>query len=250
MALRADLSLGHYGLWKGGVHHRDISAANLMYYWLEGKAIGVVNDFDLATLAGCERKFGDERTGTIPFMAMELLQKEGQGGTLLHRYGHEIESFIWVFLWVSCQCSETDGTLREGFLADLGKVCASECAEKKANFITIDPHLPEDVDGIRETIAWKCINFLFDQTYKRGKDSMSLKQCLTKLGRTDGSTSTAGDIKEEIAELRGKLYDEDVDEVFREFAAKILLPDFEVKVERAAKGTSLIQLRAPRIDSE
>ncbi|KAF8122602.1 hypothetical protein EV363DRAFT_1090508, partial [Boletus edulis] len=91
----------HYGLWKGTVHHRDISATNLMYYRKDGKAMGVVNDFDLSTLAGSEHEFSNERTGTIPFMAIELLDENGQKGLVTHLYRHEVESLIWAFAWIS-----------------------------------------------------------------------------------------------------------------------------------------------------
>ena len=65
---RSALLVCHYGLCKGGVHHCDINAANLMYYQVNGEAIVVVNDFDLSTLAGSERKFGNERTGALAFI--------------------------------------------------------------------------------------------------------------------------------------------------------------------------------------
>ena len=65
---RSALLVDHYGLCKGGVHHCDISAANLMYYQVNGEAMGVVNDFDLSTLAGSKCKFGNKRTGALAFI--------------------------------------------------------------------------------------------------------------------------------------------------------------------------------------
>jgi len=215
--------LCHYGLWKGGVQHRDISASNLMYYrQLDGKVIGVVNDFDLATLAGSERKFGNERTGTVPFMAMELLQKDGQDGCVVHRYRHEVESFIWVFLWVSCQCIASDGTLRKGFLDELGKVDAEKCAQKKAQFIS-SRHvaLPEDVDDDLTLHAWDCIAFLQLQMFNRAKLTVQLQKKRTQLGRMEDSEPTASQLKEEVAELEGKLNSEDVDRLFQDFSTAI-----------------------------
>ena len=44
---------------------------------------------------------GLERTGTLPFMAMELLENEGFDGKIPRRYDHELESFTWVLVWVS-----------------------------------------------------------------------------------------------------------------------------------------------------
>ncbi|ESK80715.1 other 1 protein kinase [Moniliophthora roreri MCA 2997] len=73
-----------------------------MYCEVTGKCI--LNDFDLATLMdpGTEvpdRK-GYERTGTRPFMAMDLLNKEGVMGLIYRRYRHDLESFFWVLVWV------------------------------------------------------------------------------------------------------------------------------------------------------
>ena len=104
-----------------------------MYYRAGGEVVGVMNDFRVSTLASSERKFGNEQTGTVPFMAIELLEKNGQNGTVAHKYRHEVESFIWVFVWVSCQCSTDTGTLREGFLDQLGKVDAIQCAKEKTS---------------------------------------------------------------------------------------------------------------------
>jgi hypothetical protein len=55
------------------VHHRDISVANLMYYHHKGKIYGVLNDYDLSILPDKMRTLGTERTGTWPFMAIDML---------------------------------------------------------------------------------------------------------------------------------------------------------------------------------
>ena len=44
---------------------------------------------------------GLERTGTLPFMDMELLREKGFDGKFPRRYEHELESFAWVLVWVS-----------------------------------------------------------------------------------------------------------------------------------------------------
>lgn len=67
----------------------------------------VLNDFDFACrlalntlLPECS---GSERTGTAPFMALELLADPGVMGELVRRYRHDLESFSWVLVWV-CVC--------------------------------------------------------------------------------------------------------------------------------------------------
>ncbi|KAG2357231.1 hypothetical protein BDR07DRAFT_1463667 [Suillus spraguei] len=69
--------LSHVTLWKQGVFHRDVSPDNLMWYWKDGKRVGVLNDYDLSSLADDTAPRGNERTGMRPFMALELLSTQG-----------------------------------------------------------------------------------------------------------------------------------------------------------------------------
>ncbi|KAG1826528.1 hypothetical protein EV424DRAFT_1599821 [Suillus variegatus] len=91
----------HLTLWKEGVHHRDVSPGNLMWYWKDDKRIGVLNDYDLSSLADDSGPRGNERTGTVPFMALDLLTEEGQIGEVKHLYRHDLESFMWCIAWIS-----------------------------------------------------------------------------------------------------------------------------------------------------
>ncbi|KAG2104721.1 uncharacterized protein F5147DRAFT_263040 [Suillus discolor] len=93
--------LCHLTLWKEGVYHRDVSPGNLMWYWKDRKRIGVLNDYDLSSLADDPGPRGNERTGTVPFMAVDLLTEEGQQGKVKHLYRHDLESFMWCFAWIS-----------------------------------------------------------------------------------------------------------------------------------------------------
>ena len=61
--------------------------------------IGVFNYFDLSLIQNVPS--GRERTGTVPFMALELLTAEAIQGEIEHVYQHDAESFIWVLTWVS-----------------------------------------------------------------------------------------------------------------------------------------------------
>jgi len=71
----------------------------------ENNKYGVLNDFDLSTIMNPgdrnPNRQGLERTGTLPFMAVELLENEGFDGKIPRRYEHELESFSWVLVWVS-----------------------------------------------------------------------------------------------------------------------------------------------------
>ncbi|KAG2149146.1 uncharacterized protein EDB93DRAFT_1250070 [Suillus bovinus] len=84
--------LCHFTLWKEGVYHRDINLGNLMWYRINGRLIGVLNDYDLSSLADDPGPRGNERTGTVPFMALERLTPEAQRGEVKHLYRHDLES--------------------------------------------------------------------------------------------------------------------------------------------------------------
>ncbi|KAG1817637.1 uncharacterized protein BJ212DRAFT_1270302 [Suillus subaureus] len=91
---------GHYALWGNNVHHHNISPSNLMVYMTtDGQYIGVLNDFNLSSTG--DSPSGQEHTGTVPFMAIELLTKEAIEGKVKHLYWHDAESFLWVLTWVS-----------------------------------------------------------------------------------------------------------------------------------------------------
>lgn len=91
------LASGHYGLWTQGVYHRDISDGNLMYRRDNNtcEAIGVLADFDLSSLKAKTSRNAIQ-TGTVPFMALDLLSTEALSGEVEHDYGHEAEAYFWV----------------------------------------------------------------------------------------------------------------------------------------------------------
>ncbi|KAG1840713.1 hypothetical protein DFJ58DRAFT_88001 [Suillus subalutaceus] len=87
----------HLNLWKEGVYHQDITPGNLMWYRKNGKLIGVLNDYDLSSSANVVGPRGNERTGTVPFMALDVLSAKAQRGEVKHLYHHDLESFMRVF---------------------------------------------------------------------------------------------------------------------------------------------------------
>ena len=96
---------------------------------------GVLNDFDLSTIMKPgdrnPNRQGLERTGTLPFMAMELLQNESFDGKVPRRYDHELESFAWVLVWVSTcvvdgEDRERPWLLKEWLGNDNFEVCKSK----------------------------------------------------------------------------------------------------------------------------
>ena len=86
-------------MWQIGIAHGDISYWNLMIRKTENGTYGIVNDFDLAAIMtpgqASPTKQGFERTGTKPFMALELLS----GEVVQRRWAHDLESVIWCLVW-------------------------------------------------------------------------------------------------------------------------------------------------------
>ena len=84
--------------------------------WDDRRKVGVLNDFDLARFADQTGASGQDNTGTLPFMALDLLS-EYLRGEVTRRYRHEAESFTWSLI---CLCLAT--------------------VEKNGKNATIDPH--------------------------------------------------------------------------------------------------------------
>ncbi|KAG2071623.1 hypothetical protein BDR04DRAFT_1098146 [Suillus decipiens] len=59
--------------------------------------MGVINDYDLSSFENGSGG-GHERTGMIPFMAIDLLTKKAMWSKAEHLYQHIAESFIWVLI--------------------------------------------------------------------------------------------------------------------------------------------------------
>ncbi|KAJ6542223.1 hypothetical protein DFH09DRAFT_47189 [Mycena vulgaris] len=79
-----------------GIMHRDISLSNLMYRLKDGQIFGVLNDFDLSVvLNATPQSTSKQRTGTKPYMAIDLLVPEPP----THLYRHDLESLFYAITW-------------------------------------------------------------------------------------------------------------------------------------------------------
>ncbi|KAH9204398.1 hypothetical protein DL95DRAFT_529276 [Leptodontidium sp. 2 PMI_412] len=107
-ALR-DAIRGHRSLLEDGkILHRDISENNIIITELPAKEApkGRLIDLDLAKELDSMPSGARHRTGTMQFMAIEVL--EGKG----HTYRHDLESFFYVFIWM-CIRYGYEGTRRQ-----------------------------------------------------------------------------------------------------------------------------------------
>ncbi|KAJ3880858.1 protein kinase, partial [Lentinula edodes] len=85
-----------------GILHRDLSSGNIMYRRKNGKVYGVLNDFDLSSRVRDMDKgpTSKQRTGTRPFMSLDLLNPVWGGG---HLYRHDLESLFYIMLCLACR---------------------------------------------------------------------------------------------------------------------------------------------------
>ena len=131
---KAYVALGHYYAYKQGhVLHRDLSENNLMVWRPKchridkqgsshpasrRRALGILNDWDMSSRVErypgmasvvtmvtsdpsrvAEAEALNNRTGTVPFMALDLLTEDGP--VPKHLYRHDLESFLWVLIWAA-----------------------------------------------------------------------------------------------------------------------------------------------------
>ena len=144
-------SSGHRLLWALGIVHGDISFNNLMYFEDdEGNKRGILNDFDLASImvpgTECPSKIGHRRTGTLVFMALELL--DSLDGEIPRHYRHELESFVWVLLWVGLRHQVDKGRGPRHILDWVDQVDADIIYEKKSAFLG---RVRKNLSGMAET---------------------------------------------------------------------------------------------------
>lgn len=76
--------------------HRDISLNNLMLRKEGGNVYAVLNNLDLAVNVDAQGQSSKHRTGTKPFMAIDLLG----GDPTVHLYRHDLESLFYVLVWI------------------------------------------------------------------------------------------------------------------------------------------------------
>ena len=74
---------------------------------------GVLNDFDLARWGAPDRKpSAKDNTGTLPFLALDLLNERALDGSVPRLYRHDAESFTWCLIYICvCMIQGTDGRI-------------------------------------------------------------------------------------------------------------------------------------------
>ncbi|KAI9808753.1 MAG: hypothetical protein M1825_003905 [Sarcosagium campestre] len=135
----------------GNILHRDISDNNVIIAKSDesGETMGVLIDLDLATEHDSEPSGARHRTGTVHFMAIEVLRGRGSS----HTYRHDLESFFYVFVWM---CIRNGKNLRRsGTSADVSTLTNHQLLIRK---------------GIKQSVleGWYTGDFAAIATQKRG----------------------------------------------------------------------------------
>jgi hypothetical protein len=102
-----------------------------------GNVYAVLNDFDLAVSADVKSTSSKHRTGTKPFMAIDLIHPD----PMVHMYRHNLESLFYVLVWITSRFHDgqeiADPPLQEW--ADSG---GATLLKEKNYFILSEPPLP------------------------------------------------------------------------------------------------------------
>ncbi|TFY78117.1 hypothetical protein EWM64_g5894 [Hericium alpestre] len=125
-----------------GVLHRDLSVNNLMFrLHPKYKVCGLLNDWDLSETVSNEtphlRNTGAtarHRTGTAPFMALDLLLDNPPR----HLYRHDLESFVYVLVWCAVQFSldPADNSVLSPVLCPWAQGSWQQIHSQKSSFIS------------------------------------------------------------------------------------------------------------------
>ncbi|TFY77668.1 hypothetical protein EWM64_g6342 [Hericium alpestre] len=119
-----------------GILHRDISVGNILCEErLCGKFDAIVNNFDLAIWIKADDSpdvsLANHRTGTLSFMALELLRKQ----TIQHRLRHDLESLFYVAVWWAVEKDSTDNHAARNALARWNQGPENKVAAVKRDFL-------------------------------------------------------------------------------------------------------------------
>jgi len=189
---------GHFNLWQGGVYHRDVSAPNMMWYEKDGILMGVLNDYDLSSLASAQ---GPERTGTVPFMALDLLTPKGQGGEIKHLYRHDLESFIWVLVWVCLRYRDGKLLTFKRPFDDWATKDAVTVGEKKVSFlINFFSLKPKDLDPLMWSLVAHCLQVLNEESFRRRRLLYNLDRAAESGEEISASDEEASESDEQTSE--------------------------------------------------
>ena len=147
--------------YKAKILHRDISINNIMYEIRDGVYYFVLIDFDMAAVVEGRRgkstyqASSKHRTGTLPFMAWELIEDAVDGMNnpkwipIPHLLRHDYESLFYVSFWsvtaIPCPRDPKQKKILQEFAKKLDADSLSQLSAAKERFISskLKPALAE-----------------------------------------------------------------------------------------------------------
>ncbi len=133
-AIKAHRSL----LLKANILHRDISENNIIITNKDETGFsGMLIDLDLAKVLGNGRSGARHQTGTMEFMAIEVLLG------IDHTYRHDLESFFYVLIWLCARrgwdlCGNPKGRPKESVLTKWYSGSLKDMARSKLGDMHVD----------------------------------------------------------------------------------------------------------------
>lgn len=152
-----------------------------MFRKKDGEIFGVLNDYDLAIIRS--KKGGPTsktRTGTKPFMAIDLLGREPDD--VQHRYRHDLESLFYVLIYLTSRYHEGQEIPNPPF-QDWDILGEEALKSAKASFL-LTGSLPDGTDHFKGFTAWT-IEFQF--ALEKGLSARTRHRNLLKHNKTASS---------------------------------------------------------------
>jgi serine/threonine protein kinase len=169
-----DAIKAHRSLYKtGNILHRDVSSNNIIITKPETADgfKGMLIDLDLAKVRDSSPSGARHQTGTMQFMAVEVLC------TADHTYRHDLESFSYVLLWMCARQSWHNGFAgkrnppKESLLRKWGIGNFKDIADAKEGHMTVNSlerimaEFPQALEAVKP-LCLKIRSILFGDTAK------------------------------------------------------------------------------------
>lgn len=228
----------HRVLWELNIQHCDISIGSIMVREGVAGKCGVLNDWDLSIVPdgnGETRNPGvhRERTGTVPFMALDMLTPEFCAGLVKREYRHELESFIWMLPWVFLQYFQQNRSSQSSSI--LNSWSTAEIVEARGSKVTFLSGLVRDTSGKNLKCApryakeWEFAMVLLEWVYFMHLDDEHRQVSRNKKQRTKGRGKDIEPPSEEDIlsgfwdEVRGAM---EIDKIYFDFIESLIPPKY------------------------
>lgn len=143
---------------------------------------GILNDWDLSRIRHKPRDGNLERTGTVPFLALELLDDPNfERGHVAPLYRHDCESFKWAFLFLCCD--ESGSTVRKWLTNN-----AEQCFQIKLGYLhSLDSFKISATHASLEHLGLSVYNLLLNASFLRAQSRNHAKMTKTLVVYTGGT---------------------------------------------------------------